>query len=216
MQNFPTEYNHKITDLIHIQEKFVSSHLCKMFIETFNKFPHLQTKEQSYKYDEKKIVWDNYKCLSLSEHHKKDIVLQNVFNIAVDMVSHGLKNYVEYIRKEICPTFTDMHISQTDNIRILEYAEGTQIKDHSDMTKQIRGALTINLNEDYEGGDFRFFDGRYKVKLSTGDTMFFPAEPIWIHGTEKITKGTRYAINCFLTLSDNKIQQMKEKGFYEI
>ena len=51
-----------------------------------------------------------------------------------------------------------MHISQTDNIRILEYAEGTQIKDHSDMTKQIRGALTINLNEDYEGGDFRFFD----------------------------------------------------------
>jgi len=28
--------------------------------------------------------------------------------------------------------------------------------------------------------------------------MLFPAEPIWIHGTEPITKGTRYTINCFL------------------
>ena len=28
--------------------------------------------------------------------------------------------------------------------------------------------------------------------------MIFPAEPIWIHGTEPITEGTRYAINCFL------------------
>ena len=28
--------------------------------------------------------------------------------------------------------------------------------------------------------------------------MIFPAEPIWIHGTEPITKGVRYSINCFL------------------
>jgi len=28
--------------------------------------------------------------------------------------------------------------------------------------------------------------------------MLFPAEPIWIHGTEPITKGIRYSINCFL------------------
>jgi hypothetical protein len=28
--------------------------------------------------------------------------------------------------------------------------------------------------------------------------MLFPAEPVWIHGTEPITKGARYSINCFL------------------
>ena len=28
--------------------------------------------------------------------------------------------------------------------------------------------------------------------------MIFPAEPIWIHGTDPVTKGTRYCINCFL------------------
>ena len=30
----------------------------------------------------------------------------------------------------------------------------------------------------------------------------FPAEPIFIHGTKKITKGTRYRINCFLYNKD--------------
>jgi len=216
MQNSLKEYNFKITDLIQIQKKFLSPYWCQRFIWAFDKFPELQTNEQSYKYDEKKIVWDNYKCLSLSQHHEKNEILQPVFAKAVEIISYCLKTYVEYIQKEICPTFNDMHISQTDNIRILKYEEGTQIKDHSDITKQIRGSLTINLNDDYEGGEFRFFDGRHKVVLGKGDTMFFPAEPIWIHGTEKITKGCRYSINCFLTLSDNKIQQLKERGFYEV
>jgi len=58
--------------------------------------------------------------------------------------------------------------------------------------------FSINLKDDYEGGEFRFFDGQIKEVFKTGDAMLFPAEPIWIHGTEPITKGTRYSINCFL------------------
>ena len=40
--------------------------------------------------------------------------------------------------------------------------------------------------------------GKIKESFKTGDAMIFPAEPIWVHGTEPITKGTRYSINCFL------------------
>jgi predicted 2-oxoglutarate/Fe(II)-dependent dioxygenase YbiX len=39
---------------------------------------------------------------------------------------------------------------------------------------------------------------KLKEKFKTGDAMIFPAEPIWIHGTEPITKGVRYSVNCFL------------------
>ena len=78
--------------------------------------------------------------------------------------------------------------------------KGQYIKDHSDVNSQEmhRASCTLNLNEDYEGGEFRFFNGQIKESFKTGDAMLFPAEPIWIHGTEPITKGTRYAINCFL------------------
>ena len=89
-------------------------------------------------------------------------------------------------------------MTNTNNIRIIKYEVGQQIKDHSDVDANIRGSLTINLNDNYEGGEFRFFGGLEKISLSAGEAMLFPAEPVWIHGTEPVTKGARYAINCFL------------------
>ena len=89
-------------------------------------------------------------------------------------------------------------MSQSSNIRILKYKQGDYIKDHLDYDGTVRASCTLNLNEDYEGGEFRFFNGQVKRSFKTGDAMLFPAEPIWIHGTEPITKGIRYSINCFL------------------
>ena len=110
-----------------------------------------------------------------------------------------IANYVLYIKsKKISPTFSDFLINSSQNIRILKYKKGQSIKDHTDVDAKIRASCTLNLNEDYEGGEFRFFDGQIKEVFKTGDAMLFPAEPIWIHGTEPVTKGTRYSINCFL------------------
>ena len=108
-------------------------------------------------------------------------------------------NYVAHIKsKKISPTFSKLLIKSSDNIRILKYEKGQCIKDHSDVGGTIRASCTLNLNEDYQGGEFRFFNGQIKEVFKTGDAMLFPAEPIWIHGTEPVTKGTRYSINCFL------------------
>ena len=97
------------------------------------------------------------------------------------------------------PTFENkFFLTTTHNIRILKYVEGQYIKDHSDFSVINRASCTINLNEGYEGGEFRFFDGRVKCSFKTGDAMKFPAEPIWIHCTDPVTKGTRYCINSFL------------------
>jgi predicted 2-oxoglutarate/Fe(II)-dependent dioxygenase YbiX len=117
-----------------------------------------------------------------------------------------IANYVLYIKsKKISPTFSDILINSSHNIRILKYKKGQSIKDHTDLNIKVnnidvnvKASCTLNLNEDYEGGEFRFFDGQIKEVFKTGDAMLFPAEPIWIHGTEPITKGTRYSINCFL------------------
>ena len=109
-----------------------------------------------------------------------------------------ITNYVLYIKKNICPTFDNMNISRSHNIRILKYEKGHYIKDHCDVDGTVRASCTLNLNENYEGGEFRFFNGQVKNSFKTGDAILFPAEPIWIHGTEPITKGTRYSINGFL------------------
>ena len=102
------------------------------------------------------------------------------------------------MRTNLCSVYKNTFMTHTKNIRIIKYDVGQLIKDHSDVAENIRGSLTINLNDDYEGCEFRFFGGQVKINLSEGEAMLFPAEPVWIHGTEPITKGARYSINCFL------------------
>ena len=43
------------------------------------------------------------------------------------------------------------------------------------LAETIRGSLTINLNDDYEGGEFRFLWWvKLKLSLKTGEAMLFP------------------------------------------
>ena len=188
----------KITDLIYRIDNLVPKNVCQSLINFYEENEKLSSSEDSYKVKENKKSSDNYKCLNISQLRNTNKNFEEPFKIISQYLSIMLTNYVLHIRKEICPTFSSMFINQTDNIRILKYNEGAYIGDHSDVGPSIRASCTLNLNEDYEGGEFRFFDGRVKHKFKTGDAMLFPAEPIWIHGTEPVTKGTRYSINCFL------------------
>jgi len=82
--------------------------------------------------------------------------------------------------------------------RLMKYEKGAWIHPHVDHGDGIYGSCTINLNDDYEGGDFAFWGGKHKVKLGIGDVMIWPADYFWVHQVEEITEGTRYSANTFL------------------
>ena len=192
-------YNHKILDLKHRINGLVPKNVCQKIINIFEKYPEFHFTEESYKYKIKKQETDNFKCLNLSRINNPNEDISWALETASRFINIMVTNYVLHIKsKGISSTFNDSLINSSDNIRILRYEKGQCIKDHSDVDGSIRASCTLNLNEDYEGGEFRFFDGQIKEVFKTGDAMLFPAEPIWIHGTEPITKGTRYSINCFL------------------
>jgi predicted 2-oxoglutarate/Fe(II)-dependent dioxygenase YbiX len=192
-------YDHKISDLKYRINSLVPKNVCYKIIQIFEKYPELCFTEESYKYKTQKKENDNFKCLNLSKINNPNEDILYAFNRAKEYISIMILNYVNYIKmKKISPDFNDRNIKHTDNIRILKYEKGQCIKDHTDVAFNIRGSCTLNLNEDYEGGEFRFFDGQIKESFKTGDALIFPAEPIWIHGTEPVRKGTRYSINCFL------------------
>ena len=190
--------NVKITDLKFHIDKLVPKDVCKYFIDFYENNSRFSFPENSYKYKTKKNEEDNFKCINLTHYYLNGEKFKEPLELAKRYINIMITNYVLHIQKNICPTFNEKLISQSHNIRILKYEKGQFIKDHSDVDSNIRASCTLNLNEDYEGGEFRFFDGQIKHSFKTGDAMIFPAEPIWIHGTEPITKGTRYSINCFL------------------
>lgn len=191
-------YDHKILDLRYRIDKLVPEVTCKNIIEIFEKYPKYHDMERSYKFKSNKYEIDNFTCINLSKIENPNQDILYAFNQAKIYINIMITNYVLYVRNKISPTFNDKLIASTRNIRILKYEKGQLIKDHVDVDDKVRASCTLNLNEDYEGGEFRFFNGQVTESFKTGDAMLFPAEPIWIHGTEPITKGTRYCINCFL------------------
>ena len=191
-------FNHKITDLKYEINKLVPEDICKYFINFYENNNHFATTEKSYKYETKITEEDNFKCINLTQLYLSNEKYRKPLELAKRYINIMITNYVLHIQKNICPTFDRSLISNSNNIRILKYEKGQSIKDHCDVGGSIRASCTLNLNKDYEGGEFRFFSGQIKKSFKTGDAMIFPAEPIWIHGTEPITKGIRYSINCFL------------------
>ena len=183
-------FDHKITDLKFHIDSLVPKDVCKYFIEFYENNSQYALPEQSYKFKTKKIEMDNFNCINLTELYENDKKFSEPLNLAKKYIALMITNYSFYIQREMCSTFDATLISNSSNIRILKYEKGQCIKDHSDVDETIRASCTLNLNEDYKGGEFRFF--------KTGDAMLFPAEPIWIHGTEPVTEGVRYSINCFL------------------
>jgi len=192
-------YDYKISDLKYRVDALVPKDTCAKIIDIFENNSALSINEGSYKFKSGKRETDNFSCLNLSQVQDPNEDILYALNQARKYIFTMVDNYVEYIKSSnICPDFSNLLFTNTNNIRILKYEVGQSIKDHSDIDGNNRASCTLNLNEDYEGGEFRFFDGQIKESYKTGDAMLFPAEPIWIHGTETITKGTRYSINCFL------------------
>ena len=191
-------FNHKIADLKFHINKLVPKNVCEYFIDFYENNNEYATKETSYKFETKKLEEDNFKSINLTHFSLENSNLIKPLELAKKYISIMITNYSLYIRNNMCSSFNEKLICNSLNIRILKYEKGQYIKDHSDVNGSIRASCTLNLNEDYEGGEFRFFNGRIKHSFKTGDAIIFPAEPIWIHGTEPIKKGTRYAINCFL------------------
>ena len=97
--------------------------------------------------------------------------------------------------------------------RIIKYKKGQWIHPHTDHDPNVYGSCTINLNEDYDGGIFSFWGGKHKVELKRGDCMIWPADFLWVHEVEEITRGTRYSVNCFLR---NKPQHLPKTVSYHI
>ena len=191
-----------ITQLIYRKKKLITKNQCSYFIDFFEKHINKTTTEESTKYylDKKQShVEDNFLCLNLSQYYEKD-EFKKIADLAFSLISTMVLNYTQYLKIKITPAIVSDYMQCTNNIRIMRYKEGQEIKDHLDIgISNVRASCTINLNSDYEGGEFSFFSGKHLLNLKEGEGVIFPAGQIWIHGVQPVTKGTRYAINCFLS-----------------
>jgi predicted 2-oxoglutarate/Fe(II)-dependent dioxygenase YbiX len=91
------------------------------------------------------------------------------------------------------------NLTHSHKYRLMCYEVGGWIHPHTDWDHFTHGSCTFNLNDDYEGGEFCFFNDNYQVRLGRGDGLIFPADPFWVHEVKEITEGKRYSCNSFIT-----------------
>lgn len=92
--------------------------------------------------------------------------------------------------------FNDCRIQEDSGYELLRYKEGQFYTQHTDSFKDRPRAVSCSfiLNDDYEGGEFAFFDRELKYKLKKRSCIMFPSNFMYPHEIMPVTSGTRYSI----------------------
>ena len=74
--------------------------------------------------------------------------------------------------------------------------EGQFYTQHTDSFKKQQRSVSCSfiLNDDYDGGEFAFFDREIIIKGGKGSIIMFPSNFMFPHEVMPVTSGTRYSI----------------------
>jgi Rps23 Pro-64 3,4-dihydroxylase Tpa1-like proline 4-hydroxylase len=87
-------------------------------------------------------------------------------------------------------------IEEDSGYELLRYKEGHFYTQHTDSFKGGQRAISCSfaLNDDYEGGEWGFFDREVVIKAPKGSAILFPSNFMYPHEIMPVTKGIRYSI----------------------
>jgi predicted 2-oxoglutarate/Fe(II)-dependent dioxygenase YbiX len=87
-------------------------------------------------------------------------------------------------------------IEEDSGYELLRYKENQFYTQHTDSFKDRPRAVSCSfaLNDDYEGGEFAFFDRELVYKLKKGSCIMFPSNFMYPHEIMPVTNGVRYSI----------------------
>lgn len=119
-------------------------------------------------------------------------VRRNLDNVVFESVRKVILNY-----NDIVSTF---RIEIDTGYQLLRYKEGEFYTQHTDSFKEQQRSLScsLQLNEDYDGGEFALFDRGMMIRTKPGSAIVFPSNFMYPHEIMPVIKGTRYSIITWL------------------
>jgi len=168
-----------IQDFIKCYENMLDPELCKKII-----------KEDSHDF-KNAIVKDGI----ISSHRKCYMkVIDKKFE--TNMYSN-IGKFLKLYEKEFKYFTTGLSCEDTGYQHLLykgeEKGEYKDHVDHFDLYPRVL-SCSIILNDDYDGGDFSFFEGEYCVPKKTGSAVVFPSNFCFPHAVTPVSNGDRHTI----------------------
>ncbi len=95
-----------------------------------------------------------------------------------------------------------LNVRQLVGLRLIKYKKGQSLDVHTDKYTdpdtgvQVWPAVTFtySVNDNFGGGELELFDGECVYKAKSGQCVMFPANFLFPHGVNTVTRGIRYAL----------------------
>ena len=113
-----------------------------------------------------------------------------------DFLSSFLKSTVEQYIKDFNIDESSV-VNMHSGFHILKYQDNGKYKEHVDdfgVNAFRRLSISLQLNDDFVGGEFSFFADQYRVKLKKNQALIFPSTWMYPHQVLPVTSGTRWAV----------------------
>jgi hypothetical protein len=184
-----------LKDFIFTVDDLLTDEECDFIIEEFGK--NKVYKESCFESNSSEIRESTVDITSLVPN-------TDAFDLVHNKTNHLIYEYSQYLKELDFIWLEGMirNFSHSHNYRLMKYSEGQSIHDHVDKNPVIFGSATLALNDGYDGGQFRFFKGKHKIRTKRRQGMIWPAETYFVHGVEPITEGTRWSVNSFLGMEE--------------
>lgn len=180
---------------IHVIDNVFSEELCDKILNEYRECEHWQNAQIGDKNNPVNTDVRNCKIISISS--QEIINYNHDFRKQLDNEIFGSVSYAVAKYSEIHP---DFFIDVDTGYELLRYDEGNFYKKHTDSFKEQQRSIScsIQLNDNYDGGEFVFFGGEVVIKAPAGSAVLFPSNFMFPHEIMAVTKGTRYSIITWL------------------
>lgn len=190
----------EITDLIYRVPDYLTKDECQALIDECNQRYEQYELEHCPDANTGVDTWSTFDRVKLIEGTES-------YNLLFNKTEQAVNEYLDYLEG-----FGSFHMPglrksllYSHMYRLLKYETGAKIHPHTDHDPYIYGSITFNLNDDYTGGVFKFFNGKHEVHLKRGEMMIWPADYFWVHEVTPVKSGVRYSTNSFLMKIPNEV-----------
>lgn len=179
-----------LAEYIKVYDSIFTPEECKTILDEYKK----SNEWQSAKISSKKLENKNVRNCDVMNISLPNIIEKN--QSTRKKIDELIFKNTNYAAQKYISEFPKCFLKTDSGYDLLRYETGGYYTEHTDSyNEQPRTlAMSVNLNDDYEGGNMAFFDKEIQIRGGVGSVIMFPANFMYPHQIMEVTKGTRYSI----------------------
>ena len=186
--------NNTLEQYIHIFEDIVSEELCDKIIKEYASVDEWRDTSIGSEGSINKSI-RNCKQIYISSEN----VLEKNFQLRKE-IDNKIHQSVHNIIEKYVKIHKDFSVDIDTGYNLLRYNEGDFYIEHTDSFKEQQRSLScsLQLNDNYVGGEFALFGREIMIRSKKGSAIVFPSNFMYPHEIMPVLEGTRYSIITWL------------------